>query len=42
VKRVKKIKKRLPKEKKFQIVIHQLPLSIVQSVLFEMLNNFYI
>jgi len=39
---VKKIKKVLPKDDNFQIVIHQFPLSIGQNVLFEMLNNFYI
>jgi len=40
VKRVKK--KVLPKDEKFQTVIQQFPFSIGQSVLFEMLINFYI
>jgi len=35
-------KKVLPKDENFQIVIQQFPLSIGQSVLFKMLNNFYI
>jgi len=30
----------LPKDEKFQIVIHQFPLFIGQNVLCEMLNNF--
>jgi len=41
VKKVKEIIKVLPKDENFQIVIHQFPLSIVQSVLFELVNNFY-
>jgi len=32
----------LPKDENFRIVIHQFPLSIGQSVLFQMMNNFYI
>jgi len=32
----------LPKDENFQIVIHQFPSSIGQSVLFEMLNNLYL
>jgi len=31
----------LRKDEHLQIVIHQFPLSIGQSVLFEMMNNFY-
>jgi len=37
VKRVKKIKKILPKNENFQTVIHQFTLSIGQSVLFKIL-----
>jgi len=32
----------LANDENFQIVIHQISLSIGQSILFEMLNNFYI
>jgi len=42
MKRVKKIKKVLPKDKSFQIWKHQSSLSISQCISSEMLNNFYI
>jgi len=36
------MKKVLPKDENFQIVIHQFFFSIDQNVLFEMLKNMYI
>jgi len=36
------MKKMLPKEEKFEIVIHQFPLSNNQSVSFQILNNLHI